>query len=137
MNGTKNVIGYKVWDIVVIDKMIVNKRYKGVILLQITFTEGYQSSIRKNNIDQHFRYNEKRNHLSIISLEIFYKVHEEIFNRARQLKAIHGSQISSGNRYSNDYLHSKLSVSVIHTTSIVEEATFSRRLRRYYGMMSV
>lgn len=84
--------------------------WKDYLAVQKTFTEDYLNGIRKKNVGQRTQYYVKGSHPAIIFLEIFDKVYEEMFNRARLLRTDDSNQISSGNRYSSKYLLSNLLV---------------------------
>lgn len=79
-------------------------------MLQKTFTEDYLHGIRKKNTGQRAKYYVKGSHPAIISPEIFDKVQEEMFRRARLIVDENGEQVNSGNRYSSKYLMSNLLV---------------------------
>ena len=72
-SGVKTVTGKTVWS-AKIQQMLKNKKYKGDIMPQKTFTEDYLNGIRKKNIGQRTRYYVKGSHSAIISPEIFDKV---------------------------------------------------------------
>ena len=72
-SGVKTVTGKTVWS-AKIQQMLKNKKYKGDIMPQKTFTEDYLNGIRKKNVGQRTRYYVKGSHSAIISPEIFDKV---------------------------------------------------------------
>ena len=90
--------------------MLKNEKYKGDALLQKTYTEDYLNGIRKKNVGQRAKYYVKNSHPAIISVEVFDKVQEEMFRRARLVTDEKGRQVNSGNRYSSRYLLSNLLV---------------------------
>lgn len=106
----KTATGKEIWDVTTIQKMLKNEKYKGDALLQKTFTEDYLHGIRKKNTGQRAKYYVKGSHPAIISPEIFDKVQEEMFRRARLIVDENGEQVNSGNRYSSKYLMSNLLV---------------------------
>lgn len=106
----KTATGRSTWDVTTIQKMLKNEKYKGDSLLQKTFTEDYLNGIRKKNVGQRPKYYVKGSHPAIISPEIFDKVQEEMFRRARLVTDEKGGKLSSGNRYSSKYLLSNLLV---------------------------
>ncbi|WP_368271049.1 recombinase family protein [Enterocloster lavalensis] len=106
----KTATGKEIWDVTSIQKMLKNEKYKGDALLQKTFTEDYLHGIRKKNTGQRAKYYVKGSHPEIISPEIFDKVQEEMFQRARLIVDENGKQVNSGNRYSSKYLISNLLV---------------------------
>lgn len=79
----KTATGKSQWDTTTIQKMLKNEKYKGDSLLQKTFTEDYLNGIRKKNEGQRPKYYVKDSHPAIISPEIFDRVQEEMFLRAR------------------------------------------------------
>lgn len=106
----KTATGKESWDVTTIQKMLKNEKYKGDSLLQKTYIEDYLYGIRKKNTGQRSRYYIKGSHPEIISPEIFDKVQEEMFRRARLIADENGGQVNSGNRYSSKYLLSNLLV---------------------------
>lgn len=106
----KTATGKEIWDVTTIQKMLKNEKYKGDSLLQKTYTEDYLRGIRKKNTGQRAKYYVKGSHPEIISPEIFDKVQEEMFRRARLIVDENGEQVNSGNRYSSKYLISNLLV---------------------------
>lgn len=106
----KTATGKESWDVTTIQKMLKNEKYKGDALLQKTFTEDYLHGIRKKNTGQRAKYYVKGSHPAIICPEIFDKVQEEMFRRARLIADEKGEQVNSGNRYSSKYLLSNLLV---------------------------
>lgn len=79
-------------------------------MFQKTFTEDYLNGIRKKNEGQRPKYYVKDSHPAIISPEIFDRVQEEMFLRARLVLDEKGEKSNIGNRYSSKYLFSNLLV---------------------------
>jgi len=84
--------------------MLKCEKYKGDVMLQKTYTEDYLTGKRKVNYGQSQRCYVTGNHEEIISPEIFQKVQNEMFHRARVVFDEEREQISTGNRYSSKYL---------------------------------
>ena len=106
----KTATGKSQWDTTTIQKMLKNEKYKGDSLFQKTFTEDYLNGIRKKNEGQRPKYYVKDSHPAIISPEIFDRVQEEMFLRARLVLDEKGEKSNIGNRYSSKYLFSNLLV---------------------------
>ena len=106
----KTATGKSQWDTTTIQKMLKNEKYKGDSLFQKTFTEDYFNGIRKKNEGQRPKYYVKDSHPAIISPEIFDRVQEEMFLRARLVLDEKGEKLNTGNRYSSKYLFSNLLV---------------------------
>lgn len=79
-------------------------------MMEKTFTEDYLNGIRKKNEGQRPKYYVKDSHPAIISPEIFDRVQEEMFLRARLVLDEKGEKSNIGNRYSSKYLFSNLLV---------------------------
>ncbi len=85
-----------------------NEKYKGDSVLQKTYKEDYLNIIRRKNVGQHPKYYVTGSHPAIILPELFDKVQEEMFRRARLVTDEKGNSLNSGKRYSSKYLLSNL-----------------------------
>ncbi|MFT4104382.1 MAG: recombinase family protein [Lacrimispora sp.] len=100
----KTATDKEIWATAVIQKILKNEKYKGDSLLQKTYTEDFISGKKGKNDGQRECYYITNSHPAIITVEVFDKVQEEIFRRARLVRKEDGIVESSTSKYNGKYI---------------------------------
>ena len=91
-NGIKTIRGNAEWNVSSIRTILINEKYIGDAMAQKTFTTDYLTKERKENRGELQKYYMENAHEAIIPREIFYKVQEELNQRANVYKKSNSKQ---------------------------------------------
>lgn len=84
--GIKTIRGNIEWNVNSIRTILINEKYIGDAMAQKTFTTDYLTKTRKENQGELQKYYVENAHEAIIPREVFYKVQEELRQRANIYK---------------------------------------------------
>lgn len=84
--GIKTIRGNTEWNVNSIRTILINEKYIGDAMAQKTFTTDYLTKARKENQGELQKYYVENAHEAIIPREVFYKVQEELHQRANIYK---------------------------------------------------
>ena len=108
--GIKTVRGNTQWNVNSIRTILINEKYIGDAMAQKTFTTDYLTKIRKENQGELQKYYVENAHEAIIPREVFYKVQEELHQRANLYKKSSKQETESKGKHSGKYALSKIMV---------------------------
>ncbi|NFH41459.1 recombinase [Clostridium sporogenes] len=77
-SSIKSLTGKEKWSKRTIQKILINEKYIGNVILGKTYTDTYTSSKQRVNNGAQDKYLMENNHETIISIGVFEKVQEEI-----------------------------------------------------------
>lgn len=109
--GIKTIRGNTEWNVSSIRRILTNEKYIGDAMAQKTFTIDYLTKERKENKGELQKYYVENAHEAIIPREIFYRVQEELNQRAHLYKksTVEKEQEAKG-RHTGKYALSKITV---------------------------
>lgn len=108
--GIKTIRGNTQWNVSSIRTILVNEKYMGDSMTQKTFTVDYLTKERKENQGELQRYYVENSHEAIIPKEVFYKVQEELHQRANLYKKSSKKETESKGKHSGKYALSKITI---------------------------
>ena len=108
--GIKTIRGNTQWNVNSIRTILMNEKYIGDAMAQKTFTIDYLTKARKENQGELQKYYVENAHEAIIPREIFYKVQEELHQRANIYKKSSKQETESKGKHSGKYALSKITV---------------------------
>ena len=108
--GIKTIRGNTEWNVNSIRTILINEKYIGDAMAQKTFTTDYLTKIRKENQGELQKYYVENAHEAIIPREVFYKVQEELHQRANLYKKSSKQETESKGKHSGKYALSKIMV---------------------------
>ncbi|MEW8994445.1 recombinase family protein [Clostridium sp.] len=99
-NHIKSPTGKDKWSKRTIQRMLTNEKYIGSVMLGKTYTGQFPNSQQKINRGEQEQYLMKNAHESIISIEVFEKVQEEMKRRSN-IEMVEGKAKRKGTHYSS------------------------------------
>lgn len=108
--GIKTIRGNTQWNVNSIRTILINEKYIGDAMAQKTFTTDYLTKARKENQGELQKYYVENAHEAIIPREVFYKVQEELHQRANLYKKSSKQETESKGKHSGKYALSKIMV---------------------------
>ena len=108
--GIKTIRGNTRWNVNSIRTILINEKYIGDAMAQKTFTIDYLTKTRKENQGELQKYYVENAHEEIIPREIFYKVREELHQRANIYKKSSKQETESKGKHSGKYALSKITL---------------------------
>ena len=108
--GIKTIRGNTEWNVNSIRTILINEKYIGDAMAQKTFTTDYLTKARKENQGELQKYYVKNAHEAIIPREVFYKVQEEMHQRANIYKRSSKQETESKGKHSGKYALSKITI---------------------------
>lgn len=108
--GIKTIRGNTEWNVNSIRTILINEKYIGDAMAQKTFTTDYLTKARKENQGELQKYYVENAHEAIIPREVFYKVQEELHQRANIYKKSSKQETESKGKHSGKYTLSKITV---------------------------
>lgn len=108
--GIKTIRGNTQWNVSSIRTILVNEKYMGDSITQKTFTVDYLTKERKENQGELQRYYVENSHEAIIPKEVFYKVQEELHQRANLYKKSSKKETESKGKHTGKYALSKITI---------------------------
>lgn len=108
--GIKTIRGNTQWNVNSIRTILINEKYIGDAMAQKTFTIDYLTKARKENQGELQKYYVENAHEAIIPREVFYKVQEELHQRANIYKKSSKQETESKGKHSGKYALSKITV---------------------------
>ena len=108
--GVKTIRGNTQWNVNSIRTILINEKYIGDAMAQKTFTIDYLTKARKENQGELQKYYVENAHEAIIPREVFYKVQEELHQRANIYKKSSKQETESKSKHSGKYALSKITV---------------------------
>lgn len=108
--GIKTIRGNTQWNVNSIRTILINEKYIGDAMAQKTFTIDYLTKARKENQGELQKYYVENAHEAIIPREVFYKVQEELHQRANLYKKSSKQETESKGKHSGKYALSKITV---------------------------
>ena len=108
--GIKTIRGNTEWNVNSIRTILINEKYIGDAMAQKTFTTDYLTKARKENQGELQKYYVENAHEAIIPREVFYKVQEELHQRANLYKKSSKQETESKGKHSGKYALSKIMV---------------------------
>lgn len=108
--GIKTIRGNTQWNVNSIRTILINEKYIGDAMAQKTFTTDYLTKARKENQGELQKYYVENAHEAIIPREVFYKVQEELHQRANIYKKSSKLKTESKGKHSGKYALSKITV---------------------------
>lgn len=109
-NGIKTIRGNIEWNVSSIRAILINEKYIGDAMAQKTFTTDYLTKTRKENKGELQKYYVENVHEAIIPREVFYKVQEELHQRANIYKKSSKQKTESKGKHSGKYALSKITI---------------------------
>ena len=109
-NGIKTIRGNIEWNVSSIRAILINEKYIGDAMAQKTFTTDYLTKTRKENKGELQKYYVENAHEAIIPREVFYKVQEELHQRANIYKKSSKQKTESKGKHSGKYALSKITI---------------------------
>ena len=109
-NGVKTIRGNTQWNVSSICTILINEKYMGDSITQKTFTVDYLTKERKENKGELQRYYVENSHEAIIPKEVFYKVQEELHQRANLYKKSSKKETESKGKHTGKYALSKITI---------------------------
>ena len=108
--GIKTIRGNTEWNVNSIRTILINEKYIGDAMAQKTFTTDYLTKARKENQGELQKYYVENAHEAIIPREVFYKVQEELHQRANIYKKSSKKETESKGKHSGKYALSKITI---------------------------
>ena len=108
--GIKTIRGNTEWNVNSIRTILINEKYIGDARAQKTFTTDYLTKARKENQGELQKYYVENVHEAIIPREVFYKVQEELHQRANIYKKSGKQKTESKGKHSGKYALSKITI---------------------------
>ena len=108
--GIKTIRGNTEWNVNSIRTILINEKYIGDAMAQKTFTIDYLTKTRKENQGELQKYYVENAHEAIIPREVFYKVQEELHQRANIYKKSSKKETESKGKHTGKYALSKITV---------------------------
>ena len=108
--GIKTIRGNTEWNVNSIRTILINEKYIGDAMAQKTFTIDYLTKTRKENQGELQKYYVENAHEAIIPREVFYKVQEELHQRANIYKKSSKQKTESKGKHSGKYALSKITI---------------------------
>ena len=108
--GIKTIRGNIKWNVNSIRTILINEKYIGDAMAQKTFTIDYLTKTRKENQGELQKYYVENAHEAIIPREVFYKVQEELHQRANIYKKSSKKETESKGKHSGKYALSKITI---------------------------
>ena len=108
--GIKTIRGNTEWNVNSIRTILINEKYIGDAMAQKTFTIDYLTKTRKENQGELQKYYVENAHEAIIPREVFYKVQEELHQRANLYKKSSKKETESKGKHSGKYALSKITI---------------------------
>ena len=108
--GIKTIRGNTQWNVNSIRTILINEKYIGDAMAQKTFTTDYLTKVRKENQGELQKYYVENAHEAIIPREVFYKVQEELHQRANIYKKSSKQETESKGKHSGKYALSKITI---------------------------
>ena len=108
--GIKTIRGNTQWNVNSIRTVLINEKYIGDAMAQKTFTTDYLTKARKENQGELQKYYVENAHEAIIPREVFYKVQEEMHQRANIYKRSSKQETESKGKHSGKYALSKITL---------------------------
>ena len=108
--GIKTIRGNTEWNVNSIRTILINEKYIGDAMAQKTFTTDYLTKTRKENQGELQKYYVENAHEAIIPREVFYKVQEELHQRANIYKKSSKQETESKAKHSGKYALSKITI---------------------------
>ena len=108
--GIKTIRGNTEWNVNSIRTILINEKYIGDAMAQKTFTIDYLTKTRKENQGELQKYYVENAHEAIIPREVFYKVQEELHQRANIYKKSSKQETESKAKHSGKYALSKITI---------------------------
>ena len=108
--GIKTIRGNTEWNVNSIRTILINEKYIGDAMTQKTFTTDYLTKARKENQGELQKYYVENAHEAIIPREVFYKVQEELHQRANIYKKSSKLETESKGKHSGKYALSKITI---------------------------
>lgn len=108
--GIKTIRGNTEWNVNSIRTILINEKYIGDAMAQKTFTTDYLTKARKENQGELQKYYVENAHEAIIPREVFYKVQEELHQRANLYKKSSKQETESKGKHSGKYALSKITI---------------------------
>ena len=108
--GIKTIRGNTEWNVNSIRTILINEKYIGDAMAQKTFTTDYLTKARKENQGELQKYYVENAHEAIIPREVFYKVQEELHQRANIYKKSSKKETESKGKHSGKYALSKITL---------------------------
>ena len=108
--GIKTIRGNTEWNVNSVRTILINEKYIGDAMAQKTFTTDYLTKARKENQGELQKYYVENDHEAIIPREVFYKVQEELHQRANIYKKSSKQETESKGKHSGKYALSKIMV---------------------------
>lgn len=108
--GIKTIRGNTEWNVNSIRTILINEKYIGDAMAQKTFTTDYLTKTRKENQGELQKYYVENAHEAIIPREVFYKVQEELHQRANLYKKSSKQETESKGKHSGKYALSKITI---------------------------
>ena len=108
--GIKTIRGNIEWNVNSIRTILINEKYIGDAMAQKTFTTDYLTKTRKENQGELQKYYVENAHEAIIPREVFYKVQEELRQRANIYKKSSKKETESKGKHTGKYALSKITV---------------------------
>ena len=110
-NSIKTIRGNAEWNVSSIRTILINEKYIGDAMAQKTFTTDYLTKERKENRGELQKYYVENAHEAIIPREVFYKVQEELNQRANVYKKSNSKQETEvKGKHTGKYALSKITV---------------------------
>ena len=108
--GIKTIRGNTEWNVNSIRTILINEKYIGDAMAQKTFTTDYLTKTRKENQGELQKYYVENAHEAIIPREVFYKVQEELHQRANIYKKSSKQEKEAKGKHSGKYALSKITI---------------------------
>ena len=108
--GIKTIRGNTQWNVNSIRTILINEKYIGDAMAQKTFTTDYLTKARKENQGELQKYYVENAHEAIIPREVFYKVQEELHQRANIYKKSGKQETESKGKHSGKYALYKITI---------------------------
>ena len=108
--GIKTIRGNTQWNVNSIRTILINEKYIGDAMAQKTFTTDYLTKARKENQGELQKYYVENAHEAIIPREVFYKVQEELHQRANIYKKSSKKETESKGKHSGKYALSNITI---------------------------
>ena len=108
--GIKTIRGNTQWNVNSIRTILINEKYIGDAMAQKTFTTDYLTKARKENQGELQKYYVENAHEAIIPREVFYKVQEELHQRANIYKKSSKQEKEAKGKHSGKYALSKITI---------------------------
>lgn len=108
--GVKTIRGNTQWNVNSVRTILINEKYIGDAMAQKTFTTDYLTKARKENQGELQKYYVENAHEAIIPREVFYKVQEELHQRANIYKKSSKQEKEAKGKHSGKYALSKITI---------------------------